>query len=77
MRPDDDPDAWYGEVVRLTLPDRELVEPMRRRAAGEFFCVEYGEPPPPPPLVLLRWAEGRVVEKMLDRGFGSVMTGEP
>lgn len=62
-------------MVRLALPDLELVEPTRLRAAGEFFCVEYGEPVPP--VLLVRWVEGRVEEKTLERGLGSVMMGEP
>lgn len=61
--------------MRLALPEREFAEPMRRSAAGEFLCVEYGELLPP--VVVVRWAEGKVVEKMLERGLGSVTMGEP
>lgn len=61
--------------MRLTLPDLELVEPTLLRAAGEFFCVEYGEPVAP--VLPVRWAEGRVEEKTLERGLGSLTMGEP
>lgn len=78
MRPDEDPaEAWQGKVVRLALPEREFVEPTRRSAAGESFWVEKGEPLSPVAVVLVRRAEGKVVEKMLERGLGSVTTGEP